>query len=1162
MRLNDKCVPGDQKQRDEIVSLTGENIFVEASAGSGKTRILVDRMAAMVLEGIDIRKVSAITYTKAAAKEFYERFQRKLSELAEKETDPTRLSYLTKASEDIDLCFMGTIDAFCSTILSEHPIKAGVPMGAHVLEEGEYTQAIQREYQAIARGEYGPQFKADCDKYVGLIDEPQHVFCIVMSCLLDHPDNSAMPVTVMSAEELQKKCAPLMLTFNKILDFIKTNSTNISKTANFQKFISQDRCAENPDACSATGTYISDHLVKIISEMRMINDITIKGDIRSMTSLPEVIECFIPSKASKKWEDDLALDPFKKFPKNGVYKLDMLECDCETAFKVLNEQKYAAAMEFCLKAYPYVEQKLKQRGDLNFSTVLYYLRNMLREDTKKGGKLIKHISARHSYFLIDEFQDTDPIQSEIFFYLAAEDPVEKWDKCRARKGSLFIVGDPKQSIYSFKGSDERQFCLVRDKFTKSDFGKVIEMTFNFRSSYKLCGWFDEKFKSLFGSKYNEILTYADPKSIVMPAPDVLDGCWSLSANSCGENETLELIRKIVNNPSYKIDADPPRCIDYKDIMIITVEKKETDTFAKKLKDAGIPVKVEGSVDYSKNLTIGVVSKLMAVAADTYDNAALYSLLKSSLFGFTDERLAAVSWGDTARKKGFIGKPLREIIFKKCEDKETKSFNYKYLDNKTDADLIAAADIINAVRTDAYNMPAAAVMLKAADDLKLLAKMGSKEMQLFYSAVEIIRSREISGEITSLKQAAAVLESLINSKPKDNDRSLELSETPNAVHIANMHKVKGLQRPIVILGIKSKNTKHPINNALVYYKGERRNVIFSVTSSKTNNSTKIIYSPALEHLKEIAKGDILDEHKRQNYVAATRAENALFICHHPTDNEDPDMEQRLTNYWKALSLDDNANVLEEFSFDKVPDAPKNDAQNNGEQLYADAQTNSSLNNKQDKLKPTYTFDSPNEKKLGSRQGNNAGSGNAEPDNDDQTAQADPIRFASIRADNKGSLAHRLMELLVLSRTTAAEKIDKLIKQVIDELGLPLNETQLAQAKQMLELVADTMLNGGGFTQAGKAPQDLLGELADDGTSEIFCELPICYESNGAIVYGIIDLMYVKNGKWHIIDYKTDRDANEAVVKHAPQLEAYRQAVIKLKGVSENDIDANVYNVNIN
>ena len=67
-----------------------------------------------------------------------------------------------------------------------------------------------------------------------------------------------------------------------------------------------------------------------------------------------------------------------------------------------------------------------------------------------------------------------------------------------------------------------------------------------------------------------------------------------------------------------------------------------------------------------------------------------------------------------------------------------------------------------------------------------------------------------------------------------------------------------------------------------------------------------------------------------------------------------------------------------------------------------------------------------------------------------------------------------------------------------------------------------------------------------------------------MYGIIDLLYVKQGRWHIIDYKTDRDANSAVTKHAPQLEAYRQAIINLKGeqVSEENIDANVYNVNVN
>ena len=103
----------DELSRDKIRNDINTNFFVEAGAGSGKTSVLVDRMVSMVEGGVDISKICAITFTKAAAGEFYARFQKKLSE--------SKTARAKEALKNIDLCFMGTIDSFCSMVLSEHP---------------------------------------------------------------------------------------------------------------------------------------------------------------------------------------------------------------------------------------------------------------------------------------------------------------------------------------------------------------------------------------------------------------------------------------------------------------------------------------------------------------------------------------------------------------------------------------------------------------------------------------------------------------------------------------------------------------------------------------------------------------------------------------------------------------------------------------------------------------------------------------------------------------------------------------------------------------------------------------------------------------------------------------------------------------------------------
>ena len=141
----------DQKQRDIIKNEFNKNIFVEAGAGSGKTHSLVERMVSMVRSGIDVSKISAITFTKAAAVEFYNRFEAMLSEAINSNIPDNEKRLCEKALLNIDLCFMGTIDAFCNMILSENPIEAGIPLNSTIVEEEEYKFLISDEYNNILK---------------------------------------------------------------------------------------------------------------------------------------------------------------------------------------------------------------------------------------------------------------------------------------------------------------------------------------------------------------------------------------------------------------------------------------------------------------------------------------------------------------------------------------------------------------------------------------------------------------------------------------------------------------------------------------------------------------------------------------------------------------------------------------------------------------------------------------------------------------------------------------------------------------------------------------------------------------------------------------------------------------------------------------------------
>ena len=165
-------VENDSLSRNRIVSEIDRNFFVEAGAGSGKTSMLVRRMVAMVEAGKPISKISAITFTKAAAGEFYDRFQKLLIERSNpnvewkdmgwagqlpKPTEETRRR-CADALQDIDLCFMGTIDAFCFSVLSEHPYEAGIPSDAKIISDPDEETVFRQEYVKIINA-HGGQLK-------------------------------------------------------------------------------------------------------------------------------------------------------------------------------------------------------------------------------------------------------------------------------------------------------------------------------------------------------------------------------------------------------------------------------------------------------------------------------------------------------------------------------------------------------------------------------------------------------------------------------------------------------------------------------------------------------------------------------------------------------------------------------------------------------------------------------------------------------------------------------------------------------------------------------------------------------------------------------------------------------------------------------------------
>ena len=1031
--------------RNRILEDTDKNFFVEAGAGSGKTTVLVGRMAAMVEKGIDISKICAITFTRAAANEFYARFQK---ELAGSDSENA-----ARALKDIDLCFMGTIDSFCNMILSEHPVAAGIPSNATITESEDLDEVYLREYSRILQGSGGEELRIKAEKFNGCFYNARDIFIKGMKVLSETRNahfNYLKPVDDEPDDAFITEKTELLRVLGYLLNHAdEALATESSKAAKE----SYDSLVENYD--SLAGSWNNDlgsilRILKSLSNLRIIKE-------------------FDTAKLGLGWEKYFT--PHETRGKLGWYEInsdsDALMTDA------ISKYRFSIAVDFINDCVRPIADTLKKEGRLSYNDYLLYLRDMLMHDAENGGRLIRHIYDRHRYYLVDEFQDTNPIQAEILFYLTAQEQLPDWRKCIPHPGSLFIVGDPKQSIYRFRNADVSSFLSVRDMFKDGNVGEVLTLQRNFRSSKGMCRWFNNTFSALLPEDTDIQSSFRD-----IPLDDkdeynaTLEGAYSYAVPYAKKTEdnkdpqkVAEIIRRIIDTPEISIQGrgNIPRRAKYSDFMLITPGKRHMTGYLKAMSDMGIPFRVEGKVLFNECEPLKALSYLMSAVADPFDVKAL----------FAAEHLSG------------------------CRLRSEDAHRY-------------------AAR--AKQMTPASIFTMLLEEERILAHAGGHNAEYVYFALELLRRAEIDGSVLSAKDGAEFIAKLVNDE-SDAERCIQMKLDPDRVHIANLHKIKGLEAPIVILADPGKRNRNP-ESRVDYMMNPPESYLFSLDNTlKTDDY-------ASEKVKE---KDVLDaEYVRLLYVAATRAENAIIISYSQTSKG-----YASDNYWLPLIEHVGEDIFDRLGTSHAV-IPEPNKVIDAEELYIKAEETSVLHNTAP-LDPSYTLRRPSIITM-------KGITSAEDDYDDRPDAA----FGTIKSHTGrsreqalliGTMVHKLMEVMVSSRDTC--DLEQISTEICNDYGA--DETEY---KDLLKNVGSVIRNGG-YPQNNDIPQDILAELLS--ADETHCELPFCYnDGDGNIWHGIMDVLYRKGDNWHIIDYKTNADIDDLDEIYQEQLAAYISAFKEMTG----------------
>ena len=368
----------DNTSRNRIVSETDKNFFVEAGAGSGKTTMLVNRMVAMVEQGKDISKICAITFTKAAAGEFYDRFQKLLLERSNPNyhyvskgyagelpaPTPESRDLCEKALQNIDLCFMGTIDSFCNMVLSEHPFDAKIPSDATLVTDVELQVLYSRILVEIGEGKYGEELKSLYSAFRGVHRDAKEVFLQVIPQLMDRRNAHFNYTETKSVD------------FNKDFKAVKAELCRVLRIIEAHPELINTDTKESAGAWSTILHYIrsvygnwNNNYVNVVRVVSALSKARLHGTLESVNAPNGDYVVFVEGKRVS----------------YGTFS------GTDTIAENLAKKQYGISMTFLVNCIPVIEMKMKEKGYLSYFDYLYYLRNMLKEDAKSGGKLAEYI---------------------------------------------------------------------------------------------------------------------------------------------------------------------------------------------------------------------------------------------------------------------------------------------------------------------------------------------------------------------------------------------------------------------------------------------------------------------------------------------------------------------------------------------------------------------------------------------------------------------------------------------------------------------------------------------------------------------------------------------------------------------------------------------------
>lgn len=821
----------------EAIQARGKNILVSASAGSGKTSVMIERIVQIILnQEADITEILAMTFTKLAAEQIKAKLSKALKKACKENPE------LTAQLDKLSYANISTIHSFCNNMLKSYFYKVGLEAGFKIIEpidEQELkTKALNRLFSELYEND-DKTLSSLLNKLISKRSDKvlKEQVLKLYDYIVTEPDpqqylqKSLQKYTEQGLEEISK---------NYLRDIKEDLKLFISPL----NYISQNFTSEDKGVYPVVEQMLED--IKTVLSAQSFEELGfISGKKYTMTS--------------KSYKDDPFLASLKEMAKEQKALLEKINGRIGAFLDSFSNKEgyYKTAEDFkglvqLVNGFTAEYKTLKDEAGV----VDYADLEQLTIQLIKDQEVARDISEKFKFIFVDEYQDVNPAQEYVIKKIS--------------RNNLFLVGDVKQAIYGFRGSDSELFTATEKEYKLGE-GIFIELNQNFRSARAVIDGVNKVFSTamtedsgtnyldrqmVYGEGYpdnGECLVYPYQKEKeeeeVWQVSEIYDlqkhALSQDQVSNCGEGDLIaKIITDCIGKKYYDLATSSYKSIGFKDIVILSRSLGDkAEELANRLAQLGIRVQVSSKATGVEFPEILMLTDILKLIVNFNSDTSLVSAMLS-IGGFTQRELIKIKKGNN---KSFVEAFLN---YDKQDEILEKIIKFKEIYSK----LRLRSEIADASEVVATLFTLAPIEASFGTQM-----YGEEKLKRIYRFMELGKGYRVDD----------YLQRISSGKIGFNFES----DSGDSVKIMSMHASKGLEFPVVILAeCGKKYNDSDLKDILIFDRKE--GVAFLYYDSKTK--IKYTANPFREYVKYRLKKRLIREEIRLFYVAMTRAKYKLCI----------------------------------------------------------------------------------------------------------------------------------------------------------------------------------------------------------------------------------------------------------------------------------------------